>query len=164
MRQTSFGDFTRPRPCHQNIRYPSILWRVTLKYVWSWYSYIMDIYLIYIYIIMYMYVTCMYLIWNMNPHWQAPSRRKPAAKPSIDQLDKKSSGLDTTKDGLWNKKKHQVVTCDTVLEFTWTYNSKQLLNSECLNLSNALQRGKILSFNIEGWPVKKLHLSSVADS
>lgn len=45
----------------------------------------------------------------MNPHWQAPTRRKPAAKPSIDQLDKKSSGLDTTKD----EKKHQVVTCDT---------------------------------------------------
>ena len=123
--------------------------------------------------------TCYMYVSHMNPHWQVPTGSKPAAKPSIDQLDKKSSGLDTTKDEKKNKDKDQVcgrklwnwiksiyvVTYDTVLEFRLTYNLKQLLNSECLNLSNALQRVMILSFNnIEGWPVKKLHLSSVADS
>ncbi len=38
-----------------------------------------------------------------------------------------------------------------------------LWDSGCLIFSNTLQRAKILSFNIEGGPVKKLHLSSLAD-
>ena len=62
--------------------------------------------------------------------------------------------------GLW------LMTHDTYLNL-YDMNLKHfflLWDSGSLVFSNALQRAKILSFNIEGWPVKKLHLSSLSDS